>query len=140
MGGDRRAGTQLPGSSSAHARGVSEEDRLGAERLSLFMVAKLQEGAARAAQAAKGREHDTQASVQIEERNAAEEEMLAPLITPQHRRLAAAVETARAGYEQMQHGAMRTLLAVSGIDSQGNKQELLERLKAQDPAFLGTKQ
>ena len=53
--------------------------------------------------------------------------------------MAAAVEAARGGYEHMQHGTMRTLLALSGMDAQGNMQALLERLRALDPAFLGAK-
>ena len=34
---------------------------------------------------------------------------------------------------------MRTLLALAGWDSQGNKQALLQRLEEKDPAFLGPK-
>jgi len=63
--------------------------------------------------------------------------MLAHVITHDDRRYATAVEAARGGYGRVQYNDMRTLLALSGRDSQGSRQTLLERLEAQDPAFLG---
>jgi len=138
VGGDRRAGTQLPGSSAAHARGESEVDRQ-AEGLTMHMVAKLEEDAARAALQAEEWEESQQVRAQIAAREANERVMLAPVITHDERRLAAAVEAAQGGYEHMQYRDMRTLLALAGWDSQGNRQALLQRLEEKDPAFLGPK-
>jgi hypothetical protein len=110
-----------------------------AEGLTMHMVAKLEEDAARAALQAEEWEESQRVLAQIAAKDANERAMLAPVITHDDRRYAAAMEAARGGYEHMQYSDMRTLLALAGLDSQGNRQALLQRLEEKDPAFLGPK-